>query len=559
MSTKVNFNLKISSFLNSIIDDKQKAILLLKSVLEKYKTPTKKIGQIKKGAILITYADQVKDFSQSLTPILSQQKWLKKNIGDCITSIHLLPFFPFSSDDGFSVINYKEINPFFGNWNDIKIMSESYNLMFDLVLNHCSKEHKWFIDFLNQKEYAKEYFLEVNPHDEWLKKVVRPRATPLVHNYKSINGVKSIWTTFSKDQVDLNFKNPSLLAEIIDILMFYIENGAKYIRLDAVTFAIKKKNTNCSSIPQTHQLVKLIRYIISVYAPKVILITETNVPHMENISYFGDGDEAHMVYNFALPVLLIHAILKEEVTAISNWAKTLGDIPKNCSYFNITATHDGIGVRGASSWINSSGIEYLSKICKDRGGKVIGRTNSRNEEEVYELNITFFDILNEQRKREDKEAIDKFMLSQIFTLTLKGIPGIYFHNLLGSSSWHQGFKNDKKPRTLNRQKFTNKELDALLEDSNRANTIFKKMKKILKLYNKLNFFDPHVSQKITQINDKVLMIERIATNGKILKAFFNFSSSSSSIKLAKKSKDILSQKNIEKNSSIEPWQAIWVI
>src|SRR5690606_35016656 len=108
----------------------------------------------------------------------------------------------------------------------------------------------------------------------------------------------------SADQVDLNFKNPAVLLATTRALLFYVEHGAKFIRLDAIAYLWKEIGTPCIHLPQTHQVIQLMRAVLDEVAPDVRLITETNVPHPDNISYFGAGtNEAQLVYNFALPPL----------------------------------------------------------------------------------------------------------------------------------------------------------------------------------------------------------------------------------------------------------------
>ncbi len=526
-------------------------------ILEKIPSTNNSITPaLPKQAILITYGDQISDDQQRYSPLNQQHLWLKQHMGDVLSAVHILPFYPFTSDDGFSVQDYRNVNEAMGDWHDIKAMSGDFDLMFDAVINHCSKSHRWFVDYLLQKPYAKDYFIAHDPSDLELKKVTRPRTSPLLHPFQTSSGKpRYLWTTFSEDQIDLNFANPQLLAEIVDILLLYIRQGAKYIRLDAVTFAIKKRGTNCASLPQTHQLVKLLRYILSQVAPNVVLITETNVPHLENISYFGSGDEAQMVYNFALAPLLIHAALRQDASILARWANNLEQPPKNCSYFNMTAVHDGIGVRGASAELSSQEIDYMAKICLARGGQIQYGTFNDKAKSPYELCITFFDMLTPKDEKHMEHSINRFMLTQYFAMTLRGVPAIYFHNLLASTSWQEGYLQTRQGRSLNRKKFTLSELNALITKDAKTAMIFKKMKQALALYHHLDALGPYADQTIIMENAQVIGIKR----GDNFIAYFNFSNQAQVITIEAAMMDCLSGNIYEGKISLSPWQTLWLI
>lgn len=128
--------------------------------------------------------------------------------------------------------------------------------MFDLVLNHCSARSSWFKDFIAGIEPARHYFLNMDPKQDY-SEVVRPRTSPLLTKTRTIDGEANVWTTFSADQVDLNWCNPEVLFEFIDILMFYISKGMRIVRMDAVAFVWKELGTNCIHLPETHEIVKL--------------------------------------------------------------------------------------------------------------------------------------------------------------------------------------------------------------------------------------------------------------------------------------------------------------
>ncbi|WP_276717060.1 alpha-amylase family glycosyl hydrolase [Caloranaerobacter azorensis] len=288
-----------------------------------------------KGIFLITYGDSIRQEGNS--GIKALHEFLNKYLKGIITNVHILPFYPYSSDDGFSVIDYFRVNPELGNWNDIENMSKDFDLMFDAVINHISAKSEWFQGYLKGEEEYENFFIETEPCPE-LSKVTRPRALPLLTKFETSKGEKYIWTTFSEDQIDLNFKNEKVLLKIIELILFYVSKGAKTIRLDAIGYLWKEVGTSCIHLKQTHKVIQLFRDILDIVAPETILITETNVPHKDNISYFGDGyNEAQMVYQFPLPPLVLNAYQTGNASYLLKWADSLEQISSRTTFFNFHA------------------------------------------------------------------------------------------------------------------------------------------------------------------------------------------------------------------------------
>ncbi len=350
-------------------------------------------------AILITYGDQFKDPGQP--PLYHLGEFLSTYLAETISGVHILPFFPYSSDDGFSVIDYRQVNPAFGGWKHIQHINRQFRLMFDAVINHISRQSDWFQGYLHQQEPFTTYFIDVDPAAD-LSLVVRPRALPLLTAVVTTDGPRSVWTTFSEDQIDLNFANPRVLYEIVDLLLYYVGHGAEIIRLDAIAYLWKEIGTRSIHLPQTHHVVKLFRAVLDQVAPGVILITETNVPHEENISYFGDllpgtrhTDEAQMVYQFPLAPLVLHTFQTGDATALGRWAAELPEPTPGKSFFNFIASHDGIGVRPAEGLLTPAEVQALVERTLAHGGRVSYKTNLDDTESPYELNITLYDALND--------------------------------------------------------------------------------------------------------------------------------------------------------------------
>ncbi|MEM5948527.1 sugar phosphorylase [Spirochaetia bacterium 38H-sp] len=462
-------------------------------------------------AVLITYGDQFRgDFAPYIRLL---DKFLEDYTDDAIKGVHILPFFPYSSDDGFSIIDYRQVNPDWGSWDDVKEIARKHRLMVDLVLNHCSTKSTWFKAFLDGDLKYRDYFITVEPGAD-LSSVFRPRALPLVHEFDTSWGKKLVWTTFSRDQVDLNYANPAVLLEMIDIFLFYVKNGAQIIRLDAIAYLWKELGTSCLHHPKTHAVVKLFRAVCEEVCPWVLIITETNVPHKENISYFGeDLDEAQLVYQFALPPLVLDAFIRRDMSYLASWAKTIDTYGGRVSYFNFLASHDGIGVLPARGILPDEYIDNMIEIVKERGGLVSYKSTPQGDV-PYELNINYLSAVAEEHLDTATRA-RKFIASQAILLTLVGMPGIYVHSLLGSQNWREGVEETGMNRTINRQKFVLRELvEELSDPDSLRRLVLDSYLAMLKARTSSSAFDPKGTQNILEAPSSMLAVLRISPDGK---------------------------------------------
>jgi glycosidase len=523
-----------------------------------------------KDHILITYADMIScDIDESRSPLAKQHQFLKEFLQDQISTVHILPFFPSSSDDGFSVIDYRRVDEEFGSWKNIEKMSGDFRLMGDLVINHISRHSKWFQYYLRGKEPYNEYFIEVDPEKD-LSGVTRPRSSPLLTQVETTEGKKLIWTTFSHDQKDLNFKNPDVLFEFLDIFFFYVSRGLDVIRMDAVAFIWKEIGTNCIHLPQTHEIIKLFRTLVDHYMPEVTLITETNVPHRENISYFGDGDEAHMVYQFSLPPLLLHAILTENGSYLTQWASSLEGLPEGCTYFNFTASHDGIGMRPLEGLIPEDEFNELVEGVHDRGGFVSYKENPDKSLSPYELNITYFDAFATRNGTEELH-VRRYLCSQIIMLSLQGVPGIYFHNLTGTQNNVKGVLKTGRYRTINRKKWEYNELLKEVEREDSASSyIFNRYRELLDIRRQESAFHPFGTQQVYNAGSDYFIIERVSPDkAERILVICNLTAEEKQLDLAEygisvdevtKYPNLLKEGGTVKNGKalLEPYGVIWI-
>ena len=514
-----------------------------------------------KDTVLITYGDQVR--GEGVSALEAQRRWLLDNgLRDAISCVHLLPFFPYTSDDGFSVSDYRAVDPAAGDWSDVDAFGGDFDLMYDLVLNHCSQEHEWFRNCLARKEPYTHYFHAVDPTLD-LSGVTRPRSLPLLHEFQTDDGPRHFWTTFSRDQLDLNFAHPDVLVEMLDVLLLYVARGAKIVRLDAIAYLWKEIGTNCIHLPQTHEVVKLMRDVLDAAAPGVILLTETNVPHAENVSYFGDpatgdeghGDEAHMVYQFSLAPLLLDAVLHEDATYLNAWLSTLQPPRPGTTYFNFTASHDGVGVRPLEGLVPEQRKASLMDHVARQGAAVSMKANADGGESPYEINGTYFSLVGGET---DDVRLRRFLSTQQIMLSLQGIPGVYFQSFLAAENWQEGVKQTGRARTINRRKYNAGELTMLLATEPTRADALEAMRKMLVTRRRTPQFHPDVPQAIHEPDPRrLVMIERPGEDGSVW-CVANVTREAVEVTMPSQSVDVIDGEPLERQFTLRPFETRWL-
>ena len=451
--------------------------------------------------IMITYGDSVIDDDER--PLVTLNKFLHRYCKNTVNNVHILPFFPYSSDDGFSVIDYSTVNESLGSWDDIEAIAADYGLMTDLVINHCSARSAWFDNFIKGEGPGSDFFFTAEPSDD-LSMVTRPRVSPLLRETETANGTKHVWCTFSHDQVDFDFRNPKVLVAFIDIIKLYIDKGAKIFRLDAVAFLWKIVGTNCINLFQTHEVIRLIRTLIEHVDPSIIIITETNIPNRENLTYFGNANEAHAIYNFSLPPLLVNTLVTGDCSYLKSWMMSMPPAQNGTAYFNFIASHDGIGLRPAEGLLSEEEISDLVHAMQHFGGKVSWRASEHGQQKPYEINITLFDALQGTIKGPDKYQVDRFICAHAIMLGMEGIPGIYIHSLLGTSNDYEKVANTGQNRSINRKRWDFSELEALLDSPfSQHHKVLTRISQLIRIRKAQPAFHPNATQFTLQLGNQL--------------------------------------------------------
>ncbi len=445
-----------------------------------------------RDAIVITYGDSV--LCEGERPLQTLKRFLDAYTGDELGGVHILPFYPWSSDDGFAVLDYSSVNEALGNWDDIEAIGRDYQLMADLVINHCSGRSLWFDNFIKGRSPGQGYFYTASPEDD-LSQVVRPRTSELLREVQTEEGTQYVWCTFSHDQVDLDFRNPEVLKQFVSIVRQYMDHGVKIFRLDAVAFLWKIPGTTCLNLEETHEIVRLMRTLVEHVDPEALLITETNIPNRENLSYFGNANEAHCVYNFSLPPLLVNALVTGDCTYLKHWMMSMPPAQNGTAYFNFIASHDGIGLRPAEGLLSEEELATLVATMEHFGGNVSYRALENGERKPYEINISLFDALQGTVSGPDTWAVDRFVCVHAIMLGLEGIPGIYIHSLVGTRNDYDRVENAGHYRAINRHQWDYDALTALLAQPESSHSqVFNRIKDLLAIRRRQAAFHPNATQ-----------------------------------------------------------------
>ena len=538
---------------------------LVAPLIESFAPLEKRRGELfdQRDVFLITYGDSLQKSGER--PLRTLRDFAVRRFKGVFDTIHILPFFPYSSDDGFSVMDFAAVNPELGDWPDIRAFGEDFGLMFDLVINHVSAKSDWFAKYLAQEEGFDELAIEVGP-DVDLSMVVRPRTLPLLTEFAKKSGEEvSVWTTFSADQIDLNYRSPQVLEKMLAVLLLYLSQGATALRLDAIAYLWKEIGTSCIHLEQTRDVVRLIRTVVDRLAPGTVVITETNVPHEENVGYFGNGrDQAHMVYNFTLPPLLLYSIHKGDAKKLSDWAEGLSTPSDQCAFFNFTASHDGIGVRPLEGIVADEEIACLAEIVLKNGGRVSSKSNPDGSQSPYEFNIVYLDALRDPAASDGSTDIARFLVSQAVQYALPGVPATYIHSVLGSRNWGEGVEKTGMARSINREKLDADAVEKQLSDPDSFRSrVFYPYLEMIRIRRSQPAFHPNATFRVLRGDPRVFACERRCEE-QALFALANLSPQNVAVDLSGETGgetlyDLFSEEDANvRDLELKPYQYLWL-
>ena len=519
-------------------------------------------------SVLITYADSV--YKNGESTLITLRELLSKHFGSLSKVLHILPFLKSTSDGGFAVSSYECLEEKFGNWNDLKNISQKHILMADLVLNHISSSHPWVQQFINSQEPGISNIFSPDNNLDWTD-VVRPRSSSLFSNVNTKDGPKHVWTTFGPDQIDLNWQNPKMNIYFLNIIITYLTHGVKWFRLDAVGFIWKESGTTCLHLPKAHSIVKILRILLNNLLSDGLLITETNVPQRENLSYLVPEDEAHMAYNFPLPPILLEAIITSKADILNSWIFKWPELPENTTLFNFTASHDGVGLRALEGLMNEQRIKDLLINCEKRGGLVSHRRLSNGEDKPYELNISWWSAMEDSGIDSNRYQYERFLLTQLLVLALKGVPAFYLPALLASENDIKSFSLTGQRRDLNREKFDYENLSSILDNpESNASRNLEYLKNAMNVRSNLKQFHPASQMEcLSYGRSDIVVIKR----GKGLESVYtihNITDYKINYQLYDQDLPVINTNNLSmrdlltsnkyncKNIRLEPFQVIWL-
>lgn len=522
-------------------------------------------------ALLITYGDSIT--APDMVPLAALDQFLTVDLEDRFSTAHLLPFYPFSSDDGFSVTDYREVRPDLGDWRDIGRLAEGHRLAFDVVLNHASQHCRWIERHLAGDEDFKGFAFEVDP--SWdLSQVTRPRTSPLTHEFESARGPVRLWTTFSRDQVDLDFRNPQVLLEMMDVMFEYIGHGARVLRLDALPYLWKESGTTCIHLEGTHAALRVIRRLVDHVAPGVRLLAETNAPFSENLDYWGrQGDGAHWLYDFTVGPLMLHALFTGDTDPLNDWASTMPQPAEDTglSLLHVTATHDGIGLRPAEGLLGDADIDALADSARRKGGHVGMRTRPDGHEGPYELNLTWRDAvrLSEEEGVDEATQVRRFITTQAIAMELRGIPGLYIHSLFGTASDFDLWRQTGQARSVNRGQLSLPAIRSWISDpDDPRGQVFRQMGRLLRIRRSQPALHPAASQEVIRMGTGWFAIVRRSKTGELLLGVTNFSAQPRALQALPSAVgwpdgnwaiDLIADESFEGGIDFLPWQTRWLV
>jgi sucrose phosphorylase len=443
-------------------------------------------------ALVITYADSI--VAPGEKPLQTLKHWLDQHSQGCLTGVHVLPFYPYSSDDGFAVIDYLRVNEHLGDWDDVLALGAKYDLMADLVINHCSGSSEWFSNFLRGEEPGRDYFFTASPEDD-LSQVVRPRTSPLLREVETSRGCEARLVHF--------FPRP-------DRPQLPQPRGAETLCRDRSPLPRSRRadlppRRGCVSVEGTgHDQPQPARdardYPPPAYA-RGACATGRGTDHGDEHPQPGKPVLLRQRQRSALRLQLLPAtaaaehaghrrLLLPQAVDDEHAAAAAGH-----RYFNFIASHDGIGLRPAEGLLSDEELQTLISTMRRFGAHVSYRVLQDGENKPYEINIALFDALQGTVDGPDEFGVQRFLCAHTIMLGLEGIPGIYLHSLLGTRNDYERLERTGQNRAINRHQWDREELEERLADPASTHArVFTALRDLLALRQRQMAFHPNATQ-----------------------------------------------------------------
>ncbi len=451
---------------------------------------------MKNEIMLITYADSLGKNLSELGSILNQY------LQDVVGSVHILPFYPSSADRGFAPMTYEEVDPEFGSWNDVEKIALNHDVMVDFMINHISRSSIYFQDFVEHKDaspYAdlfiryKNFWPNGEPSEVDVDRIYKrkPRA-PYIDVTFADGTSEQIWCTFDEEQIDLNMYSPVTRQFVKEQLIHLAKQGASIIRLDAFAYATKKVGTNCFFVePDTWDMLSELKMILEPY--HVELLPEIHEHYSIQLKLAEHG---YYVYDFALPMLVLHALYSGRGERLAAW---LAIAPKK--QFTTLDTHDGIGVVDVADLMTQEEIDQTKDYLFDRGANVkrIYNTLAYKNLDIYQVNCTYYSALGNND--------NAYLLARAIQFFAPGIPQVYYVGLLAGENDIDLLEKTKLGRNINRHYYSMQEVAQEME-----RPVVKQLFKLMKFRNAFHAFDGDIEVTVSD-EGAILVIRRTSAAG----------------------------------------------
>ncbi len=423
--------------------------------------------KLKNEIMLITYADSLGKNLKDLHTVLNT------HYKDAVGGVHILPFFPSSADRGFAPMRYDKVDEAFGDFSDVEAIGKEYYLMFDFMVNHISASSEYFQDFLQKKDKSqyKDLFIRYSefwdggePTEEQVDLIYKrkPRA-PYIEVEFADGSKEKIWCTFCEEQIDLDVTKEKTKAFIRDTLKEMCRHGAAVIRLDAFAYAVKKQNTSCFFIePDIWELLYDIEKIVKEEDAEILPEIHEHYTIPMKIA-----DKGFWIYDFALPVLTLHALYNHTGEYLKRWLEMCP-----MKQFTTLDTHDGIGIVDVKDLLPDEEIEKVKEQMYKEGANVkkIYSSEAYNNLDIYQVNTTYYSALGNHD--------DAYLLARAIQFFAPGIPQVYYVGMLAGSNDIALMEETKNGRDINRHYYSVEEVAAQQE-----RPVVQKLKELMVLRN----------------------------------------------------------------------------